>query len=300
MQRPKLPESEGFGLSPEIWGNFPYESIFSKADRNIGYGFFDDFTDFGGALSTNDGQYWSEGNRYLSYQTASTFIVPVADSSAATTTAAIHHGAIKFSPTSGVADNDIMTLQLGGQLATPYGAFPYNVCPSVLLSRDLAFECRMKLSDSSASIGDFFIGLAGAAGVQLMTAVLPIADADTLGTTFSMLGFSKLGADADLAYLTYERASGTVARTRQAATLVDDTYIKLGFRWYAADKQLRVYADNTEVSACFLTSAVTGTAGTGTTPWPNDYMTPICCCKQIDGTTAQVLTLDWWACSQLL
>jgi hypothetical protein len=290
------PSADALGLSQALWSNIPLEMLLGGKNADLGIAMFDNFLSFGGALSTNDGTYHSEGNNYLSYQTASTFIAPVALTPTPASVAPTSYGAVKFSPTTGVADNDIMTLQWGGQLATPYGSYPFAVVPGV--SGDLVFECRLKLSDSSASIGDFFIGLGGAGGTQLMTAVLPIADADTLTTTHSLLGFSKLGTEADGAYLTHQRSGGTVARANKVAALVDNTYIKLGFRWDSATQVLTPYVDGVPVDD-YKVLAGTGTGRTGATPWPNNYMAPVCCCHQIDGTTAQELTLDWWGCAQM-
>jgi hypothetical protein len=292
------PGADTYGLSDVLWNGMIREKLFgSTADPTYGFGFFDNFTNFGGALTSTAGLYFSEGNRYAGYQTASTFIVPVAESAAPTTTAPVHRGAIAIYGASGVTDNDIMSMQLGYQAATPYGTYPFAVLPGI--SNDLAFECRIKVSSVAASIGDFFVGLAGGAGVDTVTAVLPLLDNDTMGATYSHIGFNRLAAETTPAYLSYNRSGGTVSRTRQAATLVADTYVKLGFRWDSKNLLLRTYCDGTEVSGIRIKSNVTGTSGAGTTPWPNDYMAPLVSVKQIDGTTLFTFTMDWWACAQL-
>jgi hypothetical protein len=286
------PNTDTTGLTDSLWRGMIRERLFCPWDRQLGVGMFDDFIGFGGALSTNDGQYFTRTGRYISYQTASTFIVPVAFSPTPASVAPTSRGAIKFSPTSGVADNDIMSLQWGGQLATPYGCFPFSMIPSY--SGDLVFEARIKTSSVTASIGDIFIGLAGAAGVQLMTAVLPILDADTMAETFSWVGFARLAAETTSLKLGYCRTSGTQAWKTAVGTLAADTYIKVGFRWDGNYKTLTPWIDGVEKTGSMVSSATTAA-----TPWPNDYMTPIICCKQIDGTTANELTVDWWACAQL-
>ena len=280
-------------ISSALWKHLPLEPVTDRWDRRGGVAMVDDFTDFNGALSTNDGQYYSEGNTYYAYQTASTFIVPVALSGTPASVLPASVGAIALYGATGITDNDIMGMLWGGQKAAPYGSFPFAVIPGI--SGDLAFEARFKVSSVAASIGDLFIGLAGAAGVQMLTATSPIADADTLVTTHSLLGFSRLAAETTQLYLTYERASGTVARTLNMTTLVADTYIKAGFFYNGAQQTLTPYIDGAAVAAAYRIGRATANA----TPWPNDYMAPMICAKQIDGDTKQTVTLDWWACAQL-
>ena len=195
------------GLAPAGQGAFP-----ATLSGNPAIAMFDDFTQFGGILATNDGQYHTEGCVYRSYQTASTFITNVAETGTPATVAPVHRGAISLSGTAGVADNDVQTLVAGGNVDTPYGCFPYNVIPN--MSGDLVFEARFKISSVAASIGNFFIGLAGAAGVDTASADCPIA-ADVMATTLSHVGFGRFGASTTALGLFYERASGTVATKRR-------------------------------------------------------------------------------------
>jgi len=253
---------------------------------------FDDFNQFGGILATSAGQYHSGGNLYRSYQTASTFITNVAETATPASVAPVHRGAISMTGTAGVADNDVETLVTGGNVSTPYGGFPYSVIPS--MSGDLVFEARFKVSSVTASIGNFFIGLGGAAGVDTASADCPIA-ADVMATTLSQLGFGRYGTSTTALGLFYERASGTVATKAAVGTLVANTYIKAGFRWDSHRKVLTPWIDGVEITA----SACSATT-TAATPWPNDFMTPIVAVRQIDGTTGLTLTLDWWACAQLI
>jgi len=282
-------------LSPKLWGNLapPLGLGFpATLSGNPAIGMFDDFLQFGGLLATADGQYHSGGNVYRSYQTASTFITNVAETGTPASVAPVHRGAISFAPTAGVADNDVQTLVAGGNIATPYGCFPYSVIPA--MSGDLVFEARFKTSTVTASIGSFFIGLAGAAGVDTASADCPIA-ADVMATTLSHVGFGRFGASTTALGLFYERASGTVATKAAVGTLAADTYIKAGFRWDSIRNVLTPWINGVEITA-----SECATATTAATPWPNDYMTPVAATRQIDGTTAQTFTMDWWACAQLL
>ena len=283
-------------FSPKLWkGIAPPngEGFPSTLSGNPAIGMFDDFTQFGGILATSDGQYHSGGNVYRSFQTAATFITNVAETGTAATVAPVHRGAISLTGVANIVDNDVETLVAGGNLSTPYGCFPYNLIPK--MSGDLVFEARFKISSVAASIGNFFIGLAGAAGVDTASADCPIAD-DIMATTLSHVGFGKFGAETTDVLLSYERASGGDAPSKaDVATIAADTYIKMGFRWDSKTATLTPWIDGAEVAGSRCSSTTTGT-----TPWPNDYMTPVVAVRQIDANTSLTLTLDWWACAQYI
>jgi hypothetical protein len=263
--------------------------LFAFHDAEIGIGMYDNFLSFAGLVASNVGRYHSQGNNYLSYETNSTSIVNLALTPTPASVAPTSYGAIVLTPTT--TDGDTVALQYGGSVTAPYGCFPFNVIPS--MSGDLVFEARLKLSAITAARGNWFIGLAGAAGVAPIATAVPITSSDAFVTTLSLLGFGQLTAQSSLTSLFYERASGTVAEKTSVATLVADTYIKLGFRWDSATQTLTPWVDGSPVASKLLDTSVTGA-----TPWPNDYMTPIVVVEEI-GTAARTLTLDWWACAQL-
>lgn len=279
-------------ISAALWKHLPLDPVTDKWDRRGNISMVDDFTDFGGILASTDGRYQSEGNSYRSYQTAVTFITNVAETPTPASVDPIHRGAISLSGQAGVVDNDVETLVHGGNIDTPYGSFPYSMIPG--MSGDLCFEARFKIDTIVASLGNFFIGLAGAAGVDTASANAPIAS-DVLATTLSNVGFGKFGASTTALGLFYERASGTVGTIAAQATLEANTYIKAGFFWDSTRNTLTPYINGAPVAAAKrVTSAISGL-----TPWPNDYMTPVAAVRQIDGTTELKLTMDWWACAQL-
>jgi len=284
-------------FSPKLWKGMapPLGSgIFQTQSGNPAVGVFDDFVGFGGTLSTNTGSYYSGANRYISYQTASTLLTNVALTPTPASVAPTSIGAIIFQPTSGVTDNDQISLQWGGHELTPYGCFPFSVIPG--MSKDLVFECRFKVSAITDSLGDLFIGLAGAAGVAPAASAVPITQtADTMATTVSHLGFHKLSGDGDKIDLSYERASGTVATKADVGTLVADTYIKAGYRYDSLTKTCTPWVDGEAVTGSRVSASTTGA-----TPWPNDFMAPVLASMQVDGTTGLTMTVDWCACAQYI
>ena len=280
-------------LSAPLWSGIDLDNLLRGVDARRGVAMFDDFVGFGGVLSTNTGQYFSGRNRWVSYQTASMLMTNVALTPTPATVSPTSLGAIVLAPATGVVDNDQNTLAWGANELTPYGTFPFAVIPGI--SNDLAFECRILVNTISNDIGDLFIGLAGAAGIQVAASVVPItATADTLATTLSLLGFHKLSGDGDKVDLAYERASGTVATKADVGTLVADTYIKAGFRYNGVEQTLTPWINGVEITASKVAKSVTGA-----TPWANDYMAPVMASMQVDGTTAMKMTVDWIACAQL-
>ena len=284
------PNVDTNGLTPGLWAGIILEKCLKRYEHWYGVGMYDDFTDFGGILATSDGRYQSEGNSWRSYQTASTFITNVAFTPTPASVAPTSRGAISLAGATGITDNDVTFLQWGGNIATPYGGFPFSMIPT--MSKDLIFECRFKTSSVTASIGNLFIGLGGAAGVDTVSADCPIA-ADVLATTLSMIGFGRFGTSTTALGLFYERAGGTVATKAAVGTLVADTYIKAGFKWDGNLKTFTPWIDGVQIGASGCSAAISAA-----TPWPNDYMTPIICNRQIDGTTLHTLTVDWIACAQ--
>jgi hypothetical protein len=292
--RPELPGSNTLGRTDALWANMPLDMMLGFNDLTHGVAMFDDFIGFGGTLSTNTGQYFSGRNRYVAYQTASYLLTNVAFTPTPASVAPTSRGAIVLGGTAAINDNDECALQWGGHELTPYGSFPFSVIPG--MSDDLVFECRIKISSIAVDIGNFFIGLVGAAGVAPAATSVPITTSDALATTVSALGFGRLAAITDGAVaLHYERASGTATSKAAVATAVADTYIKLGFKWDGNAKTLTPWVDGVPVPSKMISASVSGA-----TPWPNDFMAPVMAVMQKDADTAQKLTVDWWGCAQKL
>lgn len=281
-------------LSPGLWKGIPLDALTNPWDRRGGFAMVDDFVGFGGILNSTVGAYSSGGNRWISYQTASSLLTNVALTPTPATIAPTSVGAIILNATAAINDGDEIAMQWGGHELTPFGCFPFAVIPGI--SGDLVFEVRFKVATIAVDIGNFFIGLAGAAGVAPVATAVPITGSDAFVTTLSLLGVGRLAAATTGAFnLYYERASGTVA-SKTAGTLVADTYIKAGFRYNSATKTVSQWIDGVEqtTAATKCSSTVTGA-----TPWPNDYMTPVITTIQKSASTALGLTVDWIACAQV-
>ena len=280
-------------LSPKLWKGFapPVAGRFQTQAGNPAVGFFDDFTSFAGLVASNVGRYHSEGNNYLSYETNSTSIINVALTPTPASVAPTSVGAIILTPTT--TDGDTVALQYGGSVTAPYGCFPFSVIPK--MSGDLVFETRLKVASVTAARGNFYVGLAGAAGVAPIATAVPITSSDAFVTTLSLLGFGRLTAGTTNVDLFYERAGGTVGTIASVGTMAVDTYIKLGFRWDAITQIVTPYIDGEPVAVAKRTTKAIAAA----TPWPNDYMAPIAVVEEI-ATAACTLTMDWWACAQLI
>jgi len=278
--RPMLPGSDTYGPSIGLWGKMPLEYIFGYTDRNYGTGLIDDLVGFGPtvAVATNVGHYTSNGVAYKSFEQNSTSIAG----------GAVAGGAVALTATA--TDNDDVNLQAGGGATCPFGVVPGT-------HNTLLFEARFKISSVTASIANFFVGLAGA-GACVTDGI--ISDSNAFVTDKSFLGFGRLDASTTALGLFYERNAGTVGTVAAVGTLVADTYIKAGFCWSGRSPCILVpYIDGVAMDGVVGTNKLVSAASTAATPWPDALMTLFAGIKQIDGSVAGVLTLDWWAVGQM-
>ncbi len=269
------------GFAPPSGGGFP-----PTLSGNPAIGFFDDFNSFGviGGLSTADGWAQSNGISYHLYVDGDAALNanPGIMAAVPSTTPSVSlngPGVIQIQPDTD-ADDDLIIQAGNGTM------MPFNVVPGT--AKDLVFETRFKINDITVSETDFFIGLGGT-GACANTGVL----SDTTGTLSSndFLGFGRWDAGTNLRFA-YQRVSGTQAEIDDVHTLVADTYVKVGYRYYAATKTCGVFVNG----ALFDTVTATETAAT---PWPSLFMNLICSVKQ-QSTTSHVAYIDWWACAQLV
>jgi hypothetical protein len=274
-------------MSPRLWKGFapPVNGVFpATSSGNPVIGLFDDFVGFGATcpLSTSTTYFQSNGITYLGYN--DTTVVPTAPAVPTTTPAADENGPGVIVLQADTTDNDSAIIQAGSGTM-----MPFHVIPSRM--QELVFETRFKVSAITTACTDLFIGLGGTgacanSGVQT-------DDSATLASN-NFLGFVRKGAATSGLTLTYQRVSGTEATKADVGTLVADTYIKAGFRYHASRKQLSIWIDGEEVTASRVSSTITGA-----TPWPTLYMNFLAEMKY-QATASHTLSIDWWACAQML
>lgn len=281
--------SSGRLFSPKLWGDLapPVGGSFpSTMSGNPAIGLFDDFDAFGftAAISSTTGWATSNGIAYKCYidGDAGVDAAPGIGPAIPTTTPSVSAngpGVIRINPDTD-ADDDTIIHAGGGSM------MPFNVISGT--AKDLVFETRFKIDDITASETDFFIGLGGT-GACADTGVL----SDATGTLSSndFIGFGRWDAETNLRFA-YQRVSGTQSEIDDCHTLVADTYVKVGFHYYAATKTCGVFVNGA------LYDTVTSSE-TSATPWPSLYMNFIASVK-MQATTNHNLYIDWWACAQYI
>lgn len=260
----------GYGLSYDLWRNFPVHEILALQDRNVGIGFFDDFLRFDPTTLTGG---------YLILKGTGCGVAQIAD-------VANGFGLVKLS-LDGNAAADEAVLQWGCGLSAPFK----------LANNDLCFEARLKVSAITAAKWSIGIGLGevgmGATDCLFVDTTYALADKN-------FCGFNHLvaeGAAWDGAFKadgqTYQNGA-TKTKLDTLKTAVADTFFKLGMRFKADSNTLHWYVDGAEKASAKLTKTEM-TAAT----FPDDvFVTPIIGAKDGAGDAALDVTLDWWACAQ--
>lgn len=253
--------------SASIWGRCPWNAIFDgHVDGAI---FFDDFLSFPKTPPTTEGN-WGQ---YA-----------------------------MFSSTGGTAAN-LSATTLGGVLAIGSdddneGASLRTLSTPFQISKLLGpvwFECRVKSSTITDTKHGFFVGLMENA---VLTATVPIAADGTLADQ-NFVGFHRLEGDGDAVDVVYKANTVTqVSLITDAATLVADTFIKLGFKFEPqGDKdgvgRLSFYVNGARQSTSYAVPDATGT------DFPADVaMGPVFAVLNATGTTPGTSSIDWWRCAQ--
>ena len=272
--RPQLPESDTYGPSQAVWAGVPLDQILGWGDRNVGFGFFDDFEHF--CPTTLVGPY-----KFLATDGGITQL-QIADTAEGTAGA---RGAMTITFDAGAAYDEGF-IQRGCGLSAPYK-----------FDHDLCFEARFKVSAITAAKWSLFLGLTEVGGIGTNHI---FADAGTIAD-YNMVGFCHLvaeGAAWDGSYKadgqTHQLGS-TKTKLDTLHTMVADTYVKLGFRYTHSPRTLDWFVDGVKDPDATLTQAELDAA-----TFPDDvFMAPIF--GAIDVVqTALVMTLDWWGCVQLL
>lgn len=260
------------GKSPGLWGGCPIADILEGKDPSTN-GIFThlDFRRFKTSANVNATvAYWDQGcNLYGSDGAALAVLDEI-------------NGGLTISSD---GDNEGVAIQ--------------QVCLPFQISRAhkrLWFEARVKFSTIADTKFGAFIGLGDA---MTIGATVPIAAAGTLADE-NLVGWHRLEGDGDAADTVYKANTVTqVSVQTDAATLVADTWIKLGFLWDSADKAgpniLSFYADGVRCSTTYTMASADGT------DFPNDVrLAPLIALLNATATTPGSMSIsDLW-CAQLL
>lgn len=207
------------GPSKALWGDCPWGAL--QADPNIGFTFFDDFLNFSQHITDQNVQ------GYSSYIDTGVTIKQLA----------AYGGVAEIAGND--ADNDQGYLVMGGDSGAP---FVINDS----YQSSLWFEARIKKASIADNACALLVGLIEpgvAAAATLVNDTGAIADKD-------FIGFHVDQADGEICDFTY-RKSGQTAQVllAQAATLVADTWVKVGFKydWRApTDRRISIFVDGVE------------------------------------------------------
>lgn len=157
---------------------------------------------------------------------------------------------------------------------------------------ELFFEARIKTASIADNGVSLFIGL---------TSTSPVANAlvDDSGAFIAsgdFIGFRTLAADGDVLEFVFQAASQTVNTVADAATLVADDYVKVGFHY-------RPQAVDTNKKIVYFVNGVEQSTGVSTADidaatFPEAVALAPALFTKV-GTGAEVkVTLDWVACCQ--
>ena len=203
-------------------------------------------------------------------------------------------GALKLLVTT---DNEDCGIKLGDATSAPF------VIPAASSSgKKLWFEARVKKSVITDSYGGFFVGLAD----ETALAADFIADGGADFADNDLLGFwgdetdDTLGSHVHIVTQKTGVAFDTIKDT--AATLVADTYVKLGMKYdpnAEAGKKITFYVDGVDVGTYVGEDEGDATVYLGdTTNFPGgEEMAPICYLSAASGNDLS-LYMDWWAVAQ--
>lgn len=259
------------GPSPSIWGDCPWLELVE--DPTKGFVFFDDFLSTPKTPPTTEGNY----GQYAAFTSTGGTMVD----------GATIGGALTIASDGDDEGASLRTLITPFRISRSYG--------------DLWFEARLKSSTITDAKHNILIGLMQDVA---LTATMPITAAGALADT-NFVGFqrpesAKAGAGTGGATLNVlYKADGVTAVTvaSDVATLVADTYVKLGMRYYPrrdkrGDYVLVFFVNGVPVAQKIIPSA----AGTD---FPNDInLGPVFAVLNSTGTTPGNSTIDWWRVAQ--
>jgi hypothetical protein len=245
--------------SKKLWQGCPAAQI--EAMRSInGWGFFEDFTKFSTAdiatTEVHNGFYW--------------FL----DAGSTVTDGDEVGGSIVLTE---ATSNESVGMQ---QQVAPFQIDTTNAYP-------LWFECRFKTSSIADDTGSIVAGLMHNTAIS---EVIPVTAGGIISDN-DFVGWHCLESDGDAASTSYKNGAATLGTTTGQATLVANTYIKLGFHFDGT--QLVWYVDGEPLTTGVLTSTTLELAA-----FPNDARLGVVFLVA-SGTSARTAEIDWIGCYQV-
>lgn len=243
------------GLSGSIWGRFPTD--YALTEKKLAEFYFEDFTN-AQVFATTVSQ-----NGLYTFQ----------DSSVTVKGVATEPSVIKITTPATTNSEGILTT--GGNFA-PFGRVSSTDKKSFL------WEARFKVGQITNHLG--FIGV-GVPGLAVTDGILT----DTTGalTDNGVIGFHVAAASGSALNAVYKK-NGQTAQTSlaAAATLVADTFVKVGVAYDAPKGILEFHVNGVAVSRVTDVSAAT---------FPDGVWLALYANIKALASTAATLTLDWWA-----
>ena len=270
--------NSGNGMSPALWADCPRDEM--AYDNNVGYFFSDDFLGF------EDPTTAKAYGKYLKLDTGDSTLGGSPEVG----------GAVKLLVTT---DNEDCGIKLGDATSAPFVIPANSVTGS---GKKLWFEARIKKSVITNAYGGFFCGLAD----ETALAADFLADAGADFGDNDILGFwgdetdDTLGSHVHVVTQKTSAAFDTIIDT--AATLVADTYVKLGMKYdptAKAAQRIKFYVDGVEQSTYVGEASGDATVYIqDTTNFPGgEEMAPMLYLSAASGNDLS-LYMDWWAVAQ--
>ncbi len=275
-------DADGYGLSSSLWKNFPAYEILGLKNRNVGIGFFDDFTQF--HASTLEGP-------YLLLETTGVAIEQINCTGNTATTAL---GLLKISHDGSTAEDEGV-IQWGRGLCAPFK----------LVDHDLCFEARIAVSANAlvTALYSWGIGLGevgmGATDCLFVDTTQALADKNFCGLVHLQAETTYLDGAFKADGQVYQDGA-TKTKLNALKTVTALTFFKVGFRYSSGPRKLTFFVDGEVAKGTAGAEASLTTAELDAATFPDDvFVAPIFGIKA-HATTAADAYMDWWACAQTL
>lgn len=205
-----------------------------------------------------------------------------------------------------VAEKGLIRLSLDGNLLNDEAILQWGRgigAPFQLAANDLVFETRLSISNATAGLSSWAVGLAAVgAGASdgLLTDGAPGNIADV-----GFVGFSKLSSAPLQQISGAYRAPGQAvqngavnSRLANLANPASNVFIKLGFRYQLIPQTVEWFVNGVLAGTSAAPARLTSSQIVSPLFPSTVLMAPVIAIKDIAGTTAHSIAVDWWACAQ--